>query len=184
MAGRSSRPPERDPQQLAREVCLRLLDLRPHTRAELATALARRGVAAEAAQAVLDRFGEAGLVDDAAFAEAWVSSRQAGKGLARRALAHELRGRGVAGDVVDEAVGALDAETELVTARRLVSRRLAVMADLPADTRARRLAGMLARRGYSPELVAHVIREVLEGGPGTGTVLDGEVAPPGDDGVP
>lgn len=134
------------------------------------------------AQAVLARFGEDGLVDDVAFAEAWVSSRHDGRGLARRALAHELRGRGVAGEAVDKAVGAIGPEAELATARRLVSRKLAATTGLPTDTRARRLAGLLARKGYSPGLTARVIREVLE----TDHVvtLDEEMEPPENDRVP
>src|SRR5690606_41881804 len=82
---------ERDPGEVAREICLRLLAVRPRTRAALATALYRRGIPEDTVTEVLDRYGEVGLIDDAAFARAWVTSRHHGKGLARRALAGELR---------------------------------------------------------------------------------------------
>src|SRR5829696_959849 len=81
-----------DPESVARAICLRLLTGQPRTRSELAAALARRGVPGEAAAAVLGRFAEVGLIDDRAFAAAWVGSRHAGRGLAR-ALAAELRRR-------------------------------------------------------------------------------------------
>ena len=73
--------------------------------------LARRGVPDEVAERVLDRFGEVDLIDDAAYARAWVESRHSGRGLARRALAYELRQRGVADADAAEALEAVDAET-------------------------------------------------------------------------
>nr|BFE87853.1 hypothetical protein GCM10020093_104540 [Planobispora longispora] len=113
-----------DPQAVARAICLRLLTMSPRTRAQLAEALRKREVPDDAAEAVLERFSEVGLIDDEAFAAAWVSSRHAGRGLARRALASELRQRGVEEDTVKEAVEQLDPEQEVETARRLVARKL------------------------------------------------------------
>ena len=94
-----------DPETAARGICLRALTGAAKTRKQLADLLAKKGVPDEAATAVLDRFTEVGLIDDAAFARAWVSSRQAGRGLARRALSAELRAKGVEPEVAAEAVG-------------------------------------------------------------------------------
>ncbi|MEV5414377.1 regulatory protein RecX [Thermopolyspora sp. NPDC052614] len=154
--------PDADPQAVARAICLRMLTAAPRTRAQLEAALQRRGVPEDAAQAVLERFGEVGLIDDEAFAEAWVSSRHAGRGLGRKALAAELRHRGVDDDTVRDAVDHLDPEEELETARRLVTRRLPSTRNLPTATRTRRLTGMLARKGYPPGLAFRVVREALE----------------------
>src|SRR5690606_8166070 len=101
----------------AREICLRQLAVRPRTRAELATALRRRGIPDDVAGEVLQRYGEVGIVDDRAFASAWVTGRHHGRGLARRALAAELRRKGVEDPLVSEALGELDSETEERTAR-------------------------------------------------------------------
>lgn len=147
---------------MARGICLRLLTMAPRTRAQLAEALRKREVPQEAADAVLDRFSEVGLIDDEAFAAAWVSSRHAGRGLARKALASELRHRGVEEETVKEAVDQLDPEEEAETARRLVRRKLSSTRSLEPAVRTRRLAGMLARKGYGPGLAFRVIREVLE----------------------
>jgi regulatory protein len=151
-----------DPEAVGRAICLRLLTAAPRTRAQLAEALRKRGVPEEAAQRVLERFSDVGLIDDEAFAEAWVSSRHAGRGLGRKALAAELRHRGVDDDTVREAVDQLDPEQELDTARRLVARKLASTRGLAPAVRTRRLAGMLARKGYPPGLAFRVIRETLE----------------------
>jgi regulatory protein len=150
-----------DPESVARAICLRLLTGQPRTRDELAAALARRGVPGGAAEAVLGRLAEVGLIDDRAFAAAWVGSRHAGRGLARRALAAELRRRGVDRATVGEAVATIDPATEERTATELVARRLSATRRLDPAVRLRRLVGMLARRGYSPALAARVVRAQL-----------------------
>jgi regulatory protein len=152
-----------DPESVARGLCLRALTGAPKTRQQLAELLARRGIPDEAAETVLDRFTEVGLIDDAAFARAWVSSRQAGRGLARRALSSELRAKGVDAEVAAEAVEAVDDDDERAAASRLVERRLRGMARLDRATATRRLIGMLARKGYSGGLAAAVVREALDG---------------------
>src|SRR5688500_10919660 len=152
-----------DPESVARGICLRALTGAPKTRQQLADLLATRGVPDDAAETVLDRFAEVGLIDDAAFARAWVSSRQAGRGLARRALSAELRAKGVEPAVAAEPVAEVDDEDERAGARRLVERRMGGMRRLDRATATRRLMGMLARKGYNGGLAAAVIREALDG---------------------
>lgn len=154
------RPPA-DPVEAARQICLHQLDHAPRTRAELAAVLRRRGVEDGVAEQVLGRFAEVGLIDDAVFAQLWVTSRHRGKGLARRALTQELRRKGVADEAVAEAVDGLDPELELATARALVDRRLRTTVGLPTEARVRRLAGMLARKGYPPGTAFRVVKEAL-----------------------
>lgn len=151
-----------DPVERARAICLRLLTGTPRTRKQLADALRKREIPDDAAQEVLSRFEEVGLIDDSAFADAWVESRHHGRGLARRALAQELRTKGVEGALIEEAVGRLDAEQEEATARDLVARKLRSTRGLDRDKRLRRLAGMLARKGYSQGLALRVVRQALE----------------------
>jgi regulatory protein len=151
-----------DPEAQARQICLRLLTAAPRTRAQLATALRRRGIPAGAAEAVLGRFADVGLIDDAAFARAWVESRHYSRGLSRRSLSAELRRQGVETEEIREAVDALDPEQEVATARRLVEQKMAATRGQPPEARVRRAAGALARKGYPPGLVFRLIKEVLE----------------------
>jgi regulatory protein len=155
-------PEKDDPESVARIICLRMLTAAPRTQADLASALRRRGVPDEAAEAVLARFAEVKLIDDAMFARAWVETRHHSRGLAGRALGAELRRRGVARDDIASALEELDPEQELATARELVDRRLAGTRGQPGPARMRRLVGMLARKGYSPSLAYRVVREALE----------------------
>ena len=158
--GPTDRQRSRDEAEAAREICLRLLTTRPRTRAELASALSRRGISAEVAAQVLDRYDEVGIIDDAAFARAWVTSRHQGRGLARRALANELRQRGVDADTATEALGELDDTTEADTARALVDRKLRTTTGAP-DAVFRRLVGMLARKGYPPGVAIRAVKDAL-----------------------
>jgi regulatory protein len=160
-----------DPEAKARQICLRLLTLAPRTRAQLADALRRRGVPDQSAETVLDRFTEAGLIDDPAFARAWVESRHYSRGLSRRALSAELRRRGVADGDVHEAVETLDPDQEVATARQLIARKAAATRGQPPEARVRKLMGVLARKGYGSALAYRVVRETLEH-EGTGLAED------------
>lgn len=154
--------PDADPESVARAIALRMLEQQPRTRVELERAMSRRGVPRDVAAAVLDRFTEVGLVDDQAFATAWVDSRHRGRGLAKRALSAELRRRGVAEDVVREAVQSVSGEDEEAAARVLVDRKLRTMTKLPREARMRRLVAMLGRKGFSPGLALTVVRDALD----------------------
>ncbi|MFE6916245.1 recombination regulator RecX [Streptomyces rubiginosohelvolus] len=161
-SSRAEKGEPRDPVEQARNICLRLLTGTPRTRKQLADALRKREIPDEAAEEVLARFEDVGLIDDAAFAEAWVESRHHGRGLARRALVRELRTKGVDSAVIDEAVGQLDPDQEEETARELVARKLRSTRGLDRDKRLRRLAGMLARKGYGEGMALRVVRQALE----------------------
>ena len=137
--------PDADPLDVARSICLSQLAMGPRTRGQLATVLRRRGIEDDVAAQVLDRFEEVALVDDAAFSENYVQRRHASSGLARRALGHELRGKGVSEAVVSEALETLDPDDELATARALVAKKLPSTKRLDVESRTRRLVGMLAR---------------------------------------
>lgn len=160
-AQRKPPPPPDDPVQHAKDICLRLLTARPRTRIELQQALQRKGVADEVTDQVLNRLDEVGLVDDAAFAEVWVRSRHNVQGLGRRALAMELRRKGVADDSAAEALSTVDSEAEEERARQLVRKRLRVLDGAEEAAKVRKLVGMLARKGYAEGLAFRVVKDEL-----------------------
>jgi regulatory protein len=154
--------PDADQEAVARKILLDQLTGSARSRSELRTKLARKGVPDAVAARLLDRFEEVGLVDDQAFARAWVQSRQPGKGLARRALAQELRRKGVDDEVARVALDEVDPDDEVEAARALVRRRLRTVDGLERGTAVRRLTGMLARKGYPAGVCFTVVREELE----------------------
>lgn len=172
--GRASTPPpedperagaEPDPESVARTIVLRQLAMAPRSRVQLERKLAQRGCDPDVAARVLDRMAEVGLVDDEAYAELLVRSKQEGKGLARKALAHELRKQGIDGEVAEDALAQIGTEHERARAEELVAKKLRTMAGLAPDVQARRLAAMLARKGYSGEVAWPVIRDAITGAP-------------------
>lgn len=104
-------------------------------------------------------------MDDEAYAGLLVRSQQAGRGLARRALALELRRKGIEDDVAAVALEGIPDDEEREQARRLVAKRLRTMHGLDATVQTRRLAGMLARKGYPSSLAFSVIREAIADAP-------------------
>ncbi len=147
---------------MARKILLDALTGRACTRKELADKLAKKDVPEDLARQLLDRFTEVGLIDDAAFAQAWIASRQPGKGLARRALAQELRRKGVDDEVAKEALSEIDPADEEAAARQLVRKKLRSVRNLDRTVATRRLAGMLARKGYGSGLAFAVVRSELD----------------------
>jgi len=154
--------PEADPESVARKILLDQLTGRARTRSELAAKLASRNVPGDVAGRLLDRFEEVGLVDDAAFAREWVEQRQSGRGLARRALAQELRRKGIDDEVAREVLDEVDDDDEVEAARMLVRGKLRSVRSLDRDKAVRRLVGMLARKGHSSAVAFRVVREELD----------------------
>jgi regulatory protein len=146
---------------VARKILLDALTGQARSRQELRDKLARRDVPADLTERLLDRFTEVGLVDDEAFARSWVESRQRSRGLARRALAQELRRKGVDDETTRTALDDLDPADEEAAARALVRKKLRSLRGVDRTTATRRLAGLLARKGYPAAMAFAVVRQEL-----------------------
>ncbi len=156
---------EPDPHDVARQIVLTQLTGSPKSRSQLEAVLRRRGCDDDVAATVLDRMEQVGLVDDAAYAGQLIRSKQSTRGLSRAGLARELRAKGVDDEVARAALDELDPAGDEELARRLVEKRLRQLHGLDAVVQTRRLAGMLARKGYPGELAMRVIREAVAASP-------------------
>lgn len=154
--------PDADTESVARKILLDQLTGQARSRKELADKLAKKNVPTELATRLLDRFEEVGLVDDDAFARSWVASRQPGKGLARRALAQELRRKGIDDEVAREALDEIEPEDEEAAARALVRKKLRTLSAVDDTAATRRLLGLLARKGYPSGVAYAVVRAELK----------------------
>jgi regulatory protein len=144
-------------------LCLRLLTARARTRAELSGQLAKRGYPDDVSVRVLDRLADVGLVDDKDFAEQWIESRRRNAGKGKRALAAELHAKGIDNDLITSALAGIDAGAERARAEKLVAAKLK-RESLDGDRQrvARRLVGMLARRGYDQGMACDVVSVQLD----------------------
>jgi regulatory protein len=120
-------------------------------------------VPTEAAEQVLDRLETVGLINDERLARDWVESRQARRHLSRSALRSELQAKGIDRDDIDAALEQVSRDDELRAARALAGKKLDAMAGLGHDVKRRRVAGALARRGFSSDVVSRVLADVLGG---------------------
>jgi regulatory protein len=150
-------------EEQAHALCLRLLTARARSRAELIGKMAKHGYPDEVAEAVLSRLVSVGLVDDEDFAAQWVRSRHMYSGKGKRALAAELRIKGVDAEVIAAALDGIDAGAERGRAEQLVERKLRreVLAEGDDSKVMRRLVGMLARRGYNQTMAVAVVTDAL-----------------------
>jgi regulatory protein len=143
----------------ARNVLLYQLNRSIKSKKQLADILIQREIPDEIAHPLLDRFEDAGLINDATFAEAVVSSRTNTKGLSKSAIQRELRQKGVDEEIVLNSTAELDSEADFTRALGLASRRLRSMAALQPEVRKRRLVGYLQRKGYSSAVVFGAIKQ-------------------------
>nr|WP_240629917.1 regulatory protein RecX [Specibacter cremeus] len=169
MPGRpQDREPDRDadPYAVARAIVLRQLTAAPRSRNQLADKLAQRLVPAGVAGAVLDRFEEIGLVNDAEFADLWVRSRQQNRKLARGALRRELAQKGIDPELIEQALAQVDDDDEHEAAEQLVRRKITGSINLDdraeRDKYTRRWVAMLARKGYNPSAAYAVVSRVID----------------------
>ena len=143
--------------EAARDIALRRLDRCAAPRAVLARTLERRGVDPHVAKEVLDRLEAAGVVNDGAYAAALARTRFAEKGAARRAIAEELRLKGVGEGPIRAALTQVDDEDEAAAALALARRKLAATRGLDPDVRRRRALALLGRKGYSAPAAADAV---------------------------
>lgn len=149
-------------EEFARQILLRQLTDRPRSRAELAAALSKKNVPQSIAADLLDRFENVGLINDEAFARAWVGARLRSRGLAPRAIAVELRQKGIDKDIIDVVLSEIDADDQDQAAVLLVQKKLRTMSSLDEQTKLRRLTAMLARKGYSADVAFAIVRQELQ----------------------
>ena len=152
---------EADPYSVARTIVLRRLNSMARTRKDLYDDLIAREIPQEAANAVLDRFTELGLINDAQYAEMFVASRQRSRGTAKPVLRQELRRKGVPDDEIIAALEEITSEEEYERARVLVEKKLPNLARYDLATQQRRVMNLLMRRGYSGAVASSVVREVI-----------------------
>lgn len=147
----------RQSKEEAYQRALSLLSRRPRSELELRQYFKRRGIDSEIGDTVLQRLRERGLVDDEAFARAWVENRTAFRPRGPWALRAELRKKGVANETIDAALEGFDQEQAAYKAASKVARR---WSELSAEDFRSRLDAHLARRGFDYQILPRVITRV------------------------
>jgi regulatory protein len=142
------------------ERALGLLAVRQRSRREIERRLERAGFEPEEIRGELDRLQQVGLIDDEAFARTVVEHSFNARKEGRRVVAGRLMSAGVARDTA-EAILAEVVGGEEERADALAGTKAAKLSTLPPDAAYRRLYGMLARRGYAPDVAGRAARRAL-----------------------
>ena len=142
------------------ERALGLLAVRQRSRREIQHRLERAGFGSEEVREELDRLQQVGLIDDEAFARSVVEHSFTTRREGRRVVAGRLISAGIAPDIVQAVLDpAIGGEEERADA--LAAAKAAKLSSLPPDAAYRRLYGMLARRGYAPDVAGRAARRAL-----------------------
>jgi regulatory protein len=154
------------------EAATRFLEARSRSVAEVRRRLRDAGYRTDLIDGAIARLGDLGVLDDEAFARAWVESRDRARPRSERALLNELRLKGVDRTIVDRVLeergsdgGALGPSPDRVAAERLIDKHARTL-DRIADPRRRRerAYALLARNGFDPEICREVAASVAAWG--------------------
>ncbi|WP_058304005.1 RecX family transcriptional regulator [Gorillibacterium timonense] len=141
---------------------IRFISVRSRSIDEVRKKLKTRGYEPPMIQQVLDQLGEQGYLNDLDFAELWTKERITLQKKGRKWVEQELRQKGVNKQIISDAIGRIDPEEEKQQALTVATKRWKLLSGEPADKK-RKLFAFLARRGYSPQLVSAVVKEVSAG---------------------
>jgi regulatory protein len=140
----------------AQEAALRRLTDRARSQQDVVAHLSRRGFGAQVIDEVVARLRRVGLIDDAAFARQWVAQMRQAKGFGLARLREDLKRQGIAPELIAAALTDVEEDDDAV-AWAFAERRARRLAGLDQISFERRLAGQLARRGFSPAVVRRVV---------------------------
>ena len=160
IADKTERIADEAAELLVYDRALNMLAFRARASAELARALVRKGALRVVADRVIARLQEHGLVDDAAFAEAFARAKLLGANHSRRRVQQGLAKKGVARDVSDAAIANVfedEAVDQSAIVERAARKKLRSLARLEPIVRRRRLYAFLARRGYDGDDIRRVM---------------------------
>ena len=130
------------------------LSYRPRSESEIREQLHRRGFNGDSIEAVIARLKEQGLIDDVAFAQFWKENRQSFSPRSQWLTSFELRRKGVANDIIDQVVGAVD-DADSAYRAALSKARSLPLSDYQSFRR--RLGEYLRRRGFGYEVINQTI---------------------------
>jgi len=136
---------------------------RARSRAELHEHLIKRGAEEEVASGILDTLELQGLLNDLEFAKIWAESRQRQKKLSKRIIASELRQKGVAADIIEEALSGIDSEEEYELAFALAEKKYRASSHLDPDVAYRRISSLLARKGFNHQMMSRIMNQLRLG---------------------
>jgi regulatory protein len=159
----------------ARRIAERLLSARMRSERELHTRLVRREIPPAVADSVIADLRRIGLLDDEAFARAYIADRMLLRPRSRQLLGRELKSKGVAPEIVERVLDRLaGGEMEVENATAVLRKYLARQSSMDAGVSRRRVYAALVRRGFSADVIRSAFRAAGAPAPDSETSSDDE----------
>ncbi len=146
-----------DEYEYAYQQALKTLNYRARSQAEIRQNLKEHEISEETIDKVLERLAQIGVVDDSRFATTWIENRNEFRPRGRRALAMELKQRGVDPNTIELSLQSIDEEALAYQAALKQARKLR---DLDAQNFRQKMFAFLARRGFPYEISAPLTARV------------------------
>ncbi len=146
-----------DATEQAYQKTLHFLSFRARSRWEVEDYLRKKAVDEAIIEQVVARLFRQHYLDDAAFGQQWVASRNRSKPKGKRALRYELRQKGLANTDIEHAIANVDEEA---LAWQAVQKKYSRWKSLDKQTRRQKLTAYLARRGFNFDAISTVIAKV------------------------
>jgi regulatory protein len=148
-----------DEREVAYQRALGFMQYRARSEAEIRQNLQRHAISPENIEHTLDRLKQSGLLNDAAFAQAWVENRTDLRPRGRRALSYELQQRGVDRQLIEETLLEVD---DPALAYQAAAQRAGRFTNLEWKDFRVKMFRYLAQRGFDYEVSAPVIARIWE----------------------
>jgi len=162
----------KDTSEVAFQKAIKLLDYRPRTGHEIRQKLQQKGFESGQIDQVMERLISANLIQDGKFAASWVESRNQFRPSSQRVLRYELRSKGIDEEIIEEALKGSAEDLEL--AQRAAQKMVRRLTNLDWQEFRKKLSAFLARRGFSYETVARVVKTSWDELQSEATILENE----------
>ena len=137
------------------KAAFRLLHFRPRSVKELSTRLQKK-FGEEASRTVIQELQEKKLLDDYAFSRFWIENRVQFRPMGKQLLVRELLAKGVAKEVIQEALDRVLSENEREMAEKVLTVRRKRMNPKDPNNYSK-MYSFLRRRGFAHELVSELL---------------------------
>ncbi|HLR07647.1 MAG TPA: recombination regulator RecX [Bacillota bacterium] len=148
-----------DAAQKAYALAINYLSYRMRTKQEVYDYLQKKAVDEADIARVMKKLEVNGLLDDAAFAEAFVNTRMRSSTKGPRLVKQELQEKGVSLSVAEAAIDAYTFEIQYEKAKKWAAQKLSRNTKQAFKKQLAHLQSSLLRKGFTPDVIEQVVQE-------------------------
>lgn len=147
----------------AKDTAMRFIGYKARTKKEVTEKLKEKEFSNEITDEVIALLEKYNYINDEAFARAYIKERFNSKGYGALRISYELKHKGIADDIINEALSDMSLNEEeravLLIKKKLAYKSIDIQNDLKEK---QRLYGYLARRGFSYDTISLAFKRLRE----------------------